>query len=149
MHRIGRTGRAGRAGVAVTLVTPRERRLLRIIERMTNSTIQRMRLPTISDVIARRREAFKESLREAIGGEGLEPYTIMVEELGEEFDPIDLAAAAFKLLLGEPAGEQEDKLAAEEYDERRDERRPERLESSGPSYCGPLRPRARDVPHLY
>ncbi len=130
VHRIGRTGRAGRTGVAVTLVTPRERRLLRIIERMTNSTIQRMRLPTIADVIARRREAFKESLRETIGGDGLEPYTIMVEELGEEFDPIDMAAAAFKLLLGEPQGDQEDKLAAEEFDDRRDERRPDR--SSGP-----------------
>jgi ATP-dependent RNA helicase DeaD len=128
VHRIGRTARAGRTGVAVTLVTPRERRLLRIIERMTNSTIQRMRLPTIADVIARRREAFKESLREAIGGDGLEPYTIMVEEMGEEFDPIDLAAAAFKLLLSEPQGEQEDKLAAEEFDEQRDERRPQRFD---------------------
>jgi ATP-dependent RNA helicase DeaD len=128
VHRIGRTGRAGRTGVAVTLVTPRERRLLRIIERVTNSTIQRMRLPTIADVIARRRESFKESLREAIGGEGLETFTIMVEEMSEEFNPSDLAAAAFKLLLGEPAGEQEDKLAAEEFDERRDERRPERAD---------------------
>ena len=122
VHRIGRTGRAGRTGVAVTLVTPRERRLLRIIERVTNSTIQRMRLPTIADVIARRREAFKETLRETVAAGGYENYTIMVEELGEEYDPVDLAAAAFKLLLSEPQGEQEDKLAMEEVEER-DERR--------------------------
>ena len=126
VHRIGRTGRAGRAGTAITLVTPRERRLLRIIERVTNSTIQRMRLPTISDVIARRREAFKESLRETIAAGGLESHTIMVEELGEEYDPMDLAAAAFKLLLGDPGDDQEDKLAADEFEERRDEGRPER-----------------------
>ena len=122
VHRIGRTGRAGRTGVAITLVTPRERRLLQMIERVTNSTIQRMRLPTIADVIARRREAFKETLREAIASGGLESYTIMVEELGEEYDPLDLAAAAFKLLLSEPDTNQEDTLAAEELYERRDDR---------------------------
>src|SRR5258708_5832661 len=55
VHRIGRTGRAGRTGCAITLVTPRERRLLREIERLIGTTIQRMRLPTIADVIARRR----------------------------------------------------------------------------------------------
>jgi ATP-dependent RNA helicase DeaD len=128
VHRTGRTGRAGRTGVAVTLVTPRERRLLRIIERVTNSTIQRMRLPTIADVIARRREAFKETLRETVAGGDYANYTIMVEELGEEYDPIDLAAAAFKLLLSEPEGEQEDKLAAEDRDDR-DDRRSDRGDS--------------------
>src|SRR5262249_54354247 len=35
VHRVGRTGRAGRSGCAITLVTPRERRLLRYIERVT------------------------------------------------------------------------------------------------------------------
>ena len=33
VHRIGRTGRAGREGTAVTLVVPREKFLLRAIER--------------------------------------------------------------------------------------------------------------------
>ncbi len=119
VHRIGRTGRAGRAGVAITLVTPRERRQLRIIEGMIGQEIQRMRLPTIADVIARRREAFKESLREAVAVGGLESYTILVEELGEEYDPIDLAAAAFKLLLSEPEVPAEDTLAQQEVEERR------------------------------
>ena len=35
VHRIGRTGRAGREGVAITLVEPKERSLLRNIERLT------------------------------------------------------------------------------------------------------------------
>lgn len=129
VHRIGRTGRAGRAGVAVTLVTPRERRLLRVIERMTGAPIQRMRLPTIADVVARRREAFKETLRETLAQGGLEQYTIWAEELGEEYSPTDLAAAAFKLLLSEPQIDAEDKLAAgddEEIDERPRERRTQR-----------------------
>jgi ATP-dependent RNA helicase DeaD len=139
VHRIGRTGRAGRTGVAVTLVTPRERGLLRMIERVTNTQIQRMRLPTIADVIARRREAFKESLREAIASGGLETYTIMVEELGEDYSPVDLAAAAFKLLLSEPDAEQEDKLATAEVEERRDDRRGPRRDNAPGSGGGARR----------
>jgi ATP-dependent RNA helicase DeaD len=122
VHRVGRTGRAGRGGCAVTLVTPRERRLLRYIERVTGAPIQRMRLPTIADVIARRRESFKETLRETIEQGGLEPFQTMAEQLGEEYSPTDLAAAAFRLLLGEPQDVAEDALAAAEPSE--EERRP-------------------------
>ena len=114
VHRIGRTGRAGRAGCAITLVTPRERRLLRTIERATGAEIRRVHLPTIADVIARRRESFKETLRETLSGGGLEPYQIMAEQLGEEYSPTDLAAAAFKLLLDQSLVETDDPLAAQE-----------------------------------
>lgn len=114
VHRIGRTGRAGRSGSAITLVTARERRLWYTIQRETNSHIQRMNLPTIADVVGRRRETFKEQLREVIGGDDLDPYRIMAEELGEEFSPTDIAAAAFKLLLGAPPVIGEDPLAEPE-----------------------------------
>jgi ATP-dependent RNA helicase DeaD len=127
VHRIGRTGRAGRTGCAITLVTPRERRLLKTIERVTGAEIKRMRLPTIADVVARRRETFKETLRETLAGDGMEPYQIMAEQLGEEYSPTDLAAAAFKLLLDQSLIETEDTLAAQEPGEyERDERRPRR-----------------------
>lgn len=133
VHRIGRTGRAGRAGTAITLVTPRERRLLKLIERSTGAPIQRLRLPTIADVIARRRESFKETLRETIAQGGLEAYISMAEDLGEEYSPTDLAAAAFKLLLGEPQDETEDTLAEEELERYEDERdgRPRRRRDRG------------------
>jgi ATP-dependent RNA helicase DeaD len=125
VHRIGRTGRAGRAGEAITLVSPRERRMLKLIERLTSSPIQRMRLPTIADVIARRRENFKDALRDLLNEpEGLEPYVMMAEELGEEFDSVTIAAAAFKLLLAEPE-EQEDKLQQIEEIQDRGPRRPQ------------------------
>jgi ATP-dependent RNA helicase CsdA (EC 5.99.1.-) len=39
VHRIGRTGRAGRTGDAILFVAPRERHLLRAIERATGQTI--------------------------------------------------------------------------------------------------------------
>ncbi len=114
VHRIGRTGRAGKTGLAITLATPRERRQMQIIERATRSRIQRMKLPSLADVAARRREAFREALREVLEGGGLDPYVLMVEEMAEHADVVELAAAAFKLLLNEV--EQEDTLVSVEGD---------------------------------
>jgi ATP-dependent RNA helicase DeaD len=143
VHRIGRTGRAGRSGCAITLVTPRERGLLRMIERTTGASLTRLRLPTVADVIARRREAFKETLRETIEGGGLQPFTSMAEDLAEEFSPTDLAAAAFKLLLGEPLEATDDPLAAAEPEDRpnfrRDGRDPRGRDGRPPRDFGPRR----------
>ena len=38
VHRIGRTGRAGRSGDAISFVTPRERHLLKHIEKATRTS---------------------------------------------------------------------------------------------------------------
>ena len=62
VHRIGRTGRAGREGEALTLVTPREVRHLHFIEQAIHRRLQRLRLPTMADVAARRRAAFREDV---------------------------------------------------------------------------------------
>ncbi len=114
VHRIGRTGRAGRTGKAITIITPRERRQLIQIERISKARIAREKLPTLADVAARRREAFKDALREVLETGGLDPYILMVEEMGEEFDVLDLAAASFKLLLNEV--EQEETITSVEGD---------------------------------
>ncbi|MFK3620413.1 DEAD/DEAH box helicase [Corynebacterium hesseae] len=58
VHRIGRTGRAGRTGEAILFVTPRERRMLRSIERVTNARLEEMDLPTADEVNAKRKEKF-------------------------------------------------------------------------------------------
>jgi ATP-dependent RNA helicase DeaD len=71
-------------------------------------------LPTIGDVMSRRQERFKETIRETITEEGLESYLVLAEELGEEYGPTELAAAAFKLLLDLTPEETEDKLAGAE-----------------------------------
>ena len=98
VHRIGRTGRAGREGDAITLVAPREQRQLRIIERLIGKRLQRLRLPSPADVAARRREAVMEQIRAAIDEGALEPYLSMVEALGDDYDPVEIAAAALKVL---------------------------------------------------
>ncbi|GAB4109864.1 MAG: DEAD/DEAH box helicase [Roseiflexaceae bacterium] len=130
VHRIGRTGRAGRTGSAITLVTPRERRLLQTIARATGSTIERLRLPTLADVVARRREAFKQTIRTTIAAGELDYYAALVTDLAGEFEPGDLAAAAFKLLIGQQPDVSDDPLAAREP-ELFDDRRPRRFEDRG------------------
>ena len=97
VHRIGRTGRAGREGVAITLAEPREHRLLRNIERVTRQKIHVEAVPTIVDLRARRLEVVRGSLREALLSGDLEQHRVVVESLAEEFDVLDVAAAAVKL----------------------------------------------------
>ncbi|NLX10430.1 MAG: DEAD/DEAH box helicase [Chloroflexi bacterium] len=141
VHRIGRTGRAGRTGCAITLVTPRERNLWQMIQRVTDAPVQRQAVPTIADVIGRRREAFKETLRETISQGDLEPYIVMAENLGEEYSPTELAAAAFKLLLGTPPDEIEDRLAVAEPEEPRRDGKPRvKRHRERERERGPLRP---------
>ena len=50
IHRIGRTGRAGRSGEAILFIAPRERNMLRIIERATRQQITQMNLPSVAVV---------------------------------------------------------------------------------------------------
>ena len=96
VHRIGRTGRAGRAGVAITLAEPREHRMLRNIERVTRQAIEIAPLPTVADLRARRQEVIRAGLRETILAGNLDTHRRIVEALAEEFDVMDVAAAAVK-----------------------------------------------------
>ena len=114
LHRIGRTGRAGREGVAITLAEPREHRLLRNFERLTRQKIQVETVPTIVDLRARRLEVLRGSLRETLLSGDLEQHRVVVESLAEEFDVLDVAAAAVKLAHETTAGSSRDAEAAEE-----------------------------------
>jgi ATP-dependent RNA helicase DeaD len=96
VHRIGRTGRAGREGVAITLAEPREHRLLRNIEHQTKQKIEIAAVPTVADLRARRLEMTRASLRETIIAGGLDPFRVLVDSLAQEFDIMDVAAAAVK-----------------------------------------------------
>jgi len=106
VHRIGRTGRAGREGTAVTLVQPREHRLLKNIERVVRQRIEPARIPTIADLRARRVQLFRAALRETLIEDGFDQYRSAVESLAEEFDVLDIAAAAAKLAADVTRGEQ-------------------------------------------
>jgi ATP-dependent RNA helicase DeaD len=105
VHRIGRTGRIGREGVAITLADPREHRFLRSLEAATKQTIDVLALPTMADLRAKRLEATRVKLRERLLAGGLEEMRAVVEALAGEFDVLDVAAAAVKLVhdAAEPA----------------------------------------------
>ena len=62
VHRIGRTGRAGRDGRALLLVTPRERRMLQVIERVTGQKVAEVRLPNGQQVLDARIKKLTASL---------------------------------------------------------------------------------------
>jgi ATP-dependent RNA helicase DeaD len=96
VHRIGRTGRAGREGVAITLAEPREHRQLRNIEHQTKQKIEIAAVPTVADLRARRLELTRASLRETILGGELDQFRVLVDSLSQEFDIMDVAAAAIK-----------------------------------------------------
>ena len=98
VHRIGRTGRAGREGVAITLLEPREHRLLRNIEQLTRQTITVATVPTPMDVRARRLDMTRGALRTALEEGDLDSYRVVTDALSSEFDPLDVAAAAVKLV---------------------------------------------------
>ena len=60
VHRIGRTGRAGRSGDAILFMTPREKYLLRSIEKATRQPVEQMHLPTAETVNTLRLGKFAE-----------------------------------------------------------------------------------------
>jgi len=66
VHRIGRTGRAGRSGDAISFVTPRERRMLGMIEKATRQTITEMKLPNVDEVNATRLSRFDDAISAAL-----------------------------------------------------------------------------------
>jgi len=99
IHRIGRTGRAGRKGEAILFVTPRERGLLRSIERATRQTISVLELPTMQDVNDVRIARFKEKITEARAGGELDEFAAIVEEYERENNvpALEIAAALAKM----------------------------------------------------
>ncbi|QIK81968.1 DEAD/DEAH box helicase [Lysobacter sp. HDW10] len=100
VHRIGRTGRAGRKGDAILFVTPRERGMLRSIERATRQTIESMALPTVADVNTRRVERFFEKVTGALDGDGVQPLKEMLEQFERERNiPMSEIAAALAHLV--------------------------------------------------
>lgn len=111
VHRIGRTGRAGRTGEAITLVSMRERNTLRAIERTIGQRIPTARLPTLADVAARRREAFRSAILAVLEEGNLTQEVLIVESLAEQYDLADIAAAAVRMARGDTAQRLEEAAA--------------------------------------
>jgi ATP-dependent RNA helicase DeaD len=102
VHRIGRTGRAGRTGEAILFVTPRERGMLRVIERTTRQAIEPMGLPSVAAVNDRRIVRFMAKIGAALEAGGLESFRTLVEryEAEHEVPMAEIAAALARLAHG-------------------------------------------------
>jgi ATP-dependent RNA helicase DeaD len=95
VHRIGRTGRAGRSGVTILFVTPKEGRMLSMIERHTRQRIEKIVAPNDHMIQVARQQRFMNSISERIQHEHVAPYRKMLEEYlkNNEASPVDVAAA--------------------------------------------------------
>lgn len=83
VHRIGRTGRAGREGRALLLVTPRERRMLQVIERVTNQKVAEVRLPDAQQVLEARIRKLTARLQPLLAIAGESHGAVLDQLLGE------------------------------------------------------------------
>ena len=100
VHRIGRTGRAGRKGRAILFVTPRERHLLKSIQRTIRFTIPAFPMPSQDDMADLRRDKFKARIQQAAEQMDRDYFRkLSVEAAAElELSLEDIAAAAMYLV---------------------------------------------------
>jgi len=98
VHRIGRTGRAGRSGNALLFVSPRERHLLKSIEKVTRQQVVEIQLPSVEDVNAQRVTKFRDSITEALRAPGFDMFRRLIEDYERDNDvPMGDIAAALAL----------------------------------------------------
>jgi ATP-dependent RNA helicase DeaD len=157
VHRIGRTGRAGRKGEAILFIAPRERNMLRAIERATRQVIEPMNLPSVDAVNTLRIAKFKQRITETIAKGDGNLYRPVLEQMEAEsgLPLMDIAAALASLsqgttpllLAGKPERAAEAPAPARVHDRDRDraERPPRREETrSREQERPPERPRRAD-----
>ena len=104
VHRIGRTGRAGRSGEAISFVTPRERYLLKAIEKTTRQPLTQVPLPSVDDVNVTRLARFDDAITSALGdADRLSFFRDVVSHYVREHDvpEVDVAAALAVVLQGD------------------------------------------------
>jgi ATP-dependent RNA helicase DeaD len=103
VHRIGRTGRAGRSGEAILFIAPRERNLLRAIERATRQPITPMTLPTVADVNDVRKAKFKQQITDTLAAGELTEFRKLIEDYEREMNvpAIEVATALAKMARGD------------------------------------------------
>jgi len=100
VHRIGRTGRAGRSGEAILFVSPRERHMLRSIEKATRQSIEQMELPSVEAVNERRLARFAQGITDTLAKGDLELFQNLVEQYEREHEvPASRIAAALASMV--------------------------------------------------
>jgi ATP-dependent RNA helicase DeaD len=133
VHRIGRTGRAGRSGDAILFMTPREKYLLRAIEKATRQSVEQMHLPTAETVNTLRLGKFADRITETLESEDVSLFRDLIASYEEEHKvpAAEIAAALAVMAQGGQPLLVKDLPAAPEYQKR--ERSKDGFNSRGPS----------------
>ncbi len=94
VHRIGRTGRAGREGSAIILVTQKETRLLRSIEKSTRQKILPFKLPSNSEISDVRIQQITKQLVKTSKSPELAKFRALVDSISVQngMDAAEIAA---------------------------------------------------------
>lgn len=157
VHRIGRTGRAGRSGEAILFIAPRERNMLRVIERATRQAMEEMAVPTIEDVNDRRVARFNERISAALTADEGAPFRDLIERYESERNvpAIEIAAALASIAQGkkpllldvEPRREKRSEEPARTKREDAADRKPsERQHERSPRAHDKPRPKKHQIP---
>jgi len=103
VHRIGRTGRAGRSGEAILFVAPREKNMLRTIEKVTRQPIEPMQLPSAKIINQQRINSFKQKITDTLSNRNMDMFQQLILDYHEETgtEPLQIAAALAQLAQGE------------------------------------------------
>ena len=102
VHRIGRTGRAGREGKAILFVAPRERRMLKTIERITRQPIDPMQLHSAKIINEQRVVNFKNRITDTLNNQELAIFEelILTYQKEHEIDAFKIASALALMAQG-------------------------------------------------
>ncbi|MFD1214605.1 DEAD/DEAH box helicase [Arthrobacter sp. GCM10027362] len=99
VHRIGRTGRAGRSGDAILFMTPREKYLLRAIEKATRQPVEQMHLPSAETINNLRMGKFADKITETLASEDVSLFRDLIANYEEEHNvPAAEIAAALAVM---------------------------------------------------
>lgn len=99
VHRIGRTGRAGRSGVTILFVTPKESRMLHVLERHIRQRIIKMPIPTDAMIQAAKEQQFLDNILARKEHKHVSDYKHLLEQFIEQNDTCALDIAASLALM--------------------------------------------------
>lgn len=99
VHRIGRTGRAGRSGVTILFVTPRESRMLAMIERHTRQKIEKVSAPYDGMIQKAREQRVKQKITDRLTHEHIPAYQQIIDTYLQENPDVTARDVAAALLL--------------------------------------------------
>ncbi len=131
VHRVGRTGRAGRSGDAISFATPREKGLVKAIERGTKGRLEPMDLPSVEDVNSTRLARFDDAITAALADtDRVDFFRDVVSHYVHHHDADELSVAAALAVVQQ--GDEPLLLDAEAMARAAEAERRDRGPSSGP-----------------